>query len=80
MLVWVFYYALTELAEAVILIKESNAFFALFILNALLSLLFGYALYVIIGNFVAQSVLNIGLIAFVFGLANILSSYLLSKA
>lgn len=80
MLVWIFYYALTELIEAGILIKAGNAFFALFILNALLSLLFGYFLYLTMGNFTAQSVFYIGLIALVFGLANILSAYLLSRA
>lgn len=80
MLVWVIFYALTELVEAGLLIKNNNAFFALFIVNALLSLLFGYFLYVIIGNFTPQSVFYIGIIALVFGLANILSSFLLSKA
>lgn len=80
MLVWVIFYAVTELVEAGLLIKSNNAFFALFVLNALLSLLFGYFLYVIIGNFTPQSVFYIGIIALVFGLANILSSFLLSKA
>lgn len=80
MLVWIIFYAVTELVEAGILIKNNNAFFALFILNALLSLLFGYFLHVVIGTLTAQSVFYIGLIALVFGLANILSAYLLSKA
>jgi uncharacterized membrane protein HdeD (DUF308 family) len=79
-LVWVIYYALTELIEAAILIKEKNALAALFVLDALLSLLFGYFLYVVIGNFTPQSVFYIGIIALVFGLTNMLSSYILSKA
>lgn len=79
-LAWVLFYALTELIEAGMLIKDKNAFAALFVLNALLSLLLGYFLYVVIGNFTPQSVYYIGIIALFFGIANVLSSYLLSKA
>ena len=80
MLAWIVFYALTELVEAGILVRNKNAFFALFVLNALLTLLFGYFLHVVMGNFNPQSVFYIGIIALVFGIANILSAYLLSRA
>lgn len=80
MLAWIVFYALTELVEAGILVRNNNAFFALFVLNALLTLLFGYFLHVVMGNLNPQSVFYIGIIAFIFGIANILSAYLLSKA
>jgi hypothetical protein len=78
-LIWVFFYAFSEIVEAVILISLKNAFAALFALNALLTLLFGYFLYIVTGNFTEQSVFYIGLIALVFGIVNVLSSYLLSR-
>jgi hypothetical protein len=49
-------------------------------LNALLTLLFGFFLHIVTTNFTEQSVFYIGLIALVFGLVNVLSSYLLSRA
>jgi hypothetical protein len=76
---WVIFYAITELVEAGILIRMKNAFFALFLLNAILTLLFGYFLYIVLVNFTPQGVFYIGLIALTFGLANVLSSYLLSR-
>jgi hypothetical protein len=76
---WVIFYAITEIIEAGILIFQNNAFFALFVLNALLTLLFGYFLYVVILNFTLQGVFYIGLIALVFGITNELSSFLLSR-
>jgi len=78
-LIWVFFYAVTEIIEAVLLYTLKNAFAALFLLNALLTLLFGYFLNVVTGNFTERSVFYIGLIALVFGIANVLSSYLLSR-
>jgi uncharacterized membrane protein HdeD (DUF308 family) len=66
MLLWVVFYALSELIEAILLIVQKNAFFSLYLLNALLTLLFG-------------NVFFIGIIAFVFGIANELSAYLLSR-
>jgi uncharacterized membrane protein HdeD (DUF308 family) len=77
--VWVLFYALTEIIEAGLLFSLKNAFGALFILNALLTLLFGYFFYVLMHNFTRQGVFYIGIIALVFGIANVLSSYLLGR-
>lgn len=76
---WLLFYAVSEIIEAGILIAQKNAFAALFILNALLTLLFGYFLLKVSGNITSQGVFLIGLIALVFGLVNVLSSYLLSR-
>jgi len=78
-LFWVVFYAICELVEAGILIALKNAFFALYLLNACLTFLFGYFLYQLNGNFNERSVYFVGLIALVFGIANELSSYLLSR-
>lgn len=77
-LIWVFYYAISELIEAGLLLKLKNAFGVLFLMNALLTLLFGYFLHVLMGNFNAQGIFYLGVIALVFGITNILSGYLLS--
>jgi len=79
MLFWVIYYAISELVEAGILISQKNAFFSLYLLNALLTMLFGYFMYQLNGNFTERSVFFIGIIALVFGIANELSAYLLSR-
>jgi hypothetical protein len=76
---WVIFQAICEIAEAGILVLSGNAFAALFLLNALLTLLFGYFLNVVSGNFTPQGVFYVGLIALVFGLANVLSAYLLTR-
>jgi len=78
-LIWVIYFAFTELIEAVILYTQKNAFAALFILNALLTLLFGFFIHVVSGNFTLQTVSYLGIVALVFGLANVISGYLLSR-
>ena len=78
-LVWVIFYILTEFIEAGILISQKNAFAALFIQDGLLSILFGYFLYVAIGNFTPQAVFYIGIIALIIGITNVLSSYLLNR-
>jgi hypothetical protein len=78
-LVWVFFYAVTEIIEAGLLVTLKNGFAALFMLNSLLTLMFGYFLHIVTKNFTEQSVFYIGLIALVFGLVNVLSSYLLSR-
>lgn len=78
-LAWVMFYALTELVEAGILISFKNAFATLFLINALLTFLFGYFLFVVSINFTPQGVCYLGLIALVFGIVNTLSSYLLSR-
>ena len=79
MLFWVIFYAISELVEAVLLIAQKNAFFSLYVLNALLTMLFGYFMYQLNGNFTERSVFFIGIVAFVFGIANELSAYLLSR-
>jgi uncharacterized membrane protein HdeD (DUF308 family) len=79
LLIWVIYFAVTELIEAAILYTQKNAFAALFFLNALLTLLFGFFLNVVSGNFTVQSVSYLGLVALVFGIANVISGYLLSR-
>lgn len=77
LVLWVVFNAVSELIEAAILFSQRNAFFAIFITHALLSTLFGYALYVLISDFTEEKVFNIGLIAIVFGLVNELSAFLL---
>ena len=79
LMLWIIFQAICEIAEAGILISLRNAFAALFLLNALLTLLFGYFLNVVSGNFTPQGVFYVGLIALVFGLANELSAYLLTR-
>jgi hypothetical protein len=79
MLFWVVFYAFSELVEAGILISQKNAFFSLYLLNAFLTMLFGYFMYLLNDNFTERSVFFIGIIAFVFGIANELSAYLLSR-
>jgi uncharacterized membrane protein HdeD (DUF308 family) len=78
-IIWLVYYAITEIVEAGILISFNNAFASLFIINALLTLLFGFFMNVVAGNFTMQSVFYLGLIALVFGIVNELSAYLLSR-
>jgi uncharacterized membrane protein HdeD (DUF308 family) len=77
-LIWVIFYAVSEIVEAGLLISLKNAFSVLFILNALLTSLFGYSLYVLMSEYTLQRVFFVGLIALVFGLVNMISSYLLS--
>jgi hypothetical protein len=79
LLCWIIFQAVSEIIEAGILIYLKNVFAALFLLNALLTMLFGYFLNVVIGNFTPQGVFYVGLIALVFGLTNELSAYLLSR-
>jgi len=76
---WLVFYAITEVVEAGILISLRNAFATLFLINALLTLLFGYFLHVVSGNFTSQGVFHLGLIAVIFGIVNELSAYLLSR-
>jgi hypothetical protein len=78
-LVWVFFYALSEIIETGLLYSTRNAFAALFLMNALLTLLFGYFLHVLMGNFTTQGVFYLGVIALVFGIINELSAFLLSR-
>jgi hypothetical protein len=79
LLLWVIFQAISEIIEAGILISLGNALAALFILNALLTMLFGYFLYVVIATFTSQGIFYLGVIALTFGLANELSAYLLSR-
>ena len=76
---WVIFNGITELVEAVILYLKKNAFAALFVGHALMSILFGYGLYIVLNDYVPEKVFNIGLIALVFGILNELSAYMLSR-
>ena len=79
LLLWVIFNAVTEIIEALILFNQKNAFAAIFIINALLSLLLGYGIYLILIEVNPEKLFNIGLIAVVFGLINELSAFLLSS-
>jgi uncharacterized membrane protein HdeD (DUF308 family) len=79
LLVWVIFNAVTEIIEALILLNEKNSFSGIFIINALLSLLLGYGLYLILIEITTEKLFNIGLIAVVFGLINELSAFMLSS-
>ena len=79
LLLWIIFQAISELIEAGILISLKNAFSALFILNALLTALFGYFLSIVMTTFTAQGIFYLGVVALTFGLANELSAYLLSR-
>lgn len=79
LLLWIIYQSIAELIEAGILVSIRNAFAALFVLNALLTMLFGYFLHIVTDSFSPQSVFYIGVIAIVFGIANELSAYLLGR-
>jgi uncharacterized membrane protein HdeD (DUF308 family) len=78
-LIWIVFYSITELIESAILYTYKNAFTAIFLINGLLSLLFGYFLYIVSGEFTSQGIFYLGLMALVFGIVNVLSSYLLSR-
>jgi len=79
LLAWVVFNAVTEIIEAIILLKQKNSFSALFLIHSLLSLLLGYGLYLIIVDLTPEKLFNIGLIAVVFGLINELSAFMLSN-
>lgn len=76
---WAIYNAFSELIEASILLKRKNSFSAIFVIHALLSLLFGYALYILTSDFTPEKLFNIGLISLVFGLVNELSAFMLNS-
>jgi uncharacterized membrane protein HdeD (DUF308 family) len=77
MMAWIVFNGLTEMVEAAILLRRRNAFAALFVSHALLSLLLGYALRLLMNDFSEAKLFNIGLIAVVFGLINELSALML---
>jgi uncharacterized membrane protein HdeD (DUF308 family) len=76
---WVMFYAVSEIIESILLINSGNAFFALFLMNAVLTLSFGYFLYQLKENSTEKALFYVGVIAIVFGIANEFSSYLLSR-
>jgi uncharacterized membrane protein HdeD (DUF308 family) len=78
-MIWLLFSAICEIVEAVILDSRKNAFMALFLINAILTLMFAYFLYVVTGNFTEQSVYYIGVMALAVGIVNLLSSFLLSR-
>jgi uncharacterized membrane protein HdeD (DUF308 family) len=77
LVIWMIFNALTELIEAVILFTRQNAFFALFAIHALLSMLLGVGFYKLTESIDPERIFNMGLIAVVFGIVNELSAYLL---
>lgn len=79
LITWVLFNAVTELVEAVILALKKNSFFALFIINALLSLLLGLGMYNLIENFEEARLISLGFISLIFGLVYLLSAYLLKS-
>jgi uncharacterized membrane protein HdeD (DUF308 family) len=76
---WMFFYAATEIVEAVLLYTLKNAFWSLFVINGILTLLFAWLMHQVYANFTEQTVVFIGLFALVFGIVNLLSSHLLSR-
>ena len=72
----IIFQALTELVEAGILFSDGNAFAGLFLINALLTFLFGYFLNIVSPSFSPQSIFYLGIIALVFGLTSVLSAYM----
>jgi hypothetical protein len=77
--IWVLFNALTELIEATILASKRNAFFAVFVIHALLSLLLGLGLYNLILNFNSERLVNVGVVSIVFGIVNELSAFMLGS-
>ena len=76
---WIILNAITEVVEAVMLYINKNAFFALFLMNALLSSLMGLGFYNLITETDNQRWFNMGFIAMVVGLVYELSAYLLKS-
>ena len=79
LVIWLLYYAVTEIIEAGMLWYNKNAFFAVFLINSILTLVFAHLLYVISKDMTEKSVTYIGVIALAVGLVNVLSTYLLSR-
>ena len=79
LLLWAVFNATSELVEAIILFKQGNSFGAIFIIQALLTMLFGYGMYLLIFEFSPEKIFNIGLISLVFGFVNELSAFLLNS-
>jgi hypothetical protein len=77
--IWLLYYALYEFVEAGILLYLKNAFGALFIINGILTSMFGFFVFIVIGNSTPQGIFYLGLMAIVIGIVNELSAYLLSR-
>jgi uncharacterized membrane protein HdeD (DUF308 family) len=79
LMIWLIYYAVSEIIEAIILYLQKNAFFALFLINAILTLVFAYFLYIVTDDISEQSVFYIGILAVATGLVNVLTSYMLNR-
>jgi len=77
LVVWMMFNAVAELIEAVILFYRRNAFFALFTIHALLSMLLGYGFYKLTEVVDAEKLFNMGIFAIIIGIVNELSAYLL---
>jgi uncharacterized membrane protein HdeD (DUF308 family) len=79
LVIWMLFNAVAELIEAAILIYRKNAFFALFLIHALLSLLLGFGFNSLHESENLERLFNMGLIALVFGIVNELSAFLLKS-
>jgi len=79
LVIWLIFYAVSEIIESVMLYFSKNAFFALFLINSILTLVFAHLLYMISGNMTKESITYIGILALAVGLVNVLSSYLLGR-
>ncbi len=76
---WMLFNAVAELIETIILFFRKNAFFALFAIHFLLSILLSWGFYSLIENLDEQRLFNMGFISLVFGLVNEFSAYILSS-
>ena len=74
---WIILNSVTEVVEAVLLFLQKNAYFALFIINALLSSLMGLGFYNLLYETDSRRLFNMGFIALVVGLVYELSAFLL---
>jgi len=78
-IIWITYNGLSEIVEAIILFARKNALGTIFAMHAMLSLLLGYAIYLLTSDFTDQRLFNVGIIALVFGVINELSAFLLNS-
>jgi hypothetical protein len=71
--------SITELVEAGLLFLRRNSFFALFIINALLSALLGFGFFSLIDDSGNDRLFNMGFIALIFGMVYELSAIMLKS-
>jgi uncharacterized membrane protein HdeD (DUF308 family) len=76
---WMILNSITELVEAGLLFLRRNSFFALFIINALLSALLGFGFFSLIDDSGNDRLFNMGFIALIFGMVYELSAIMLKS-